>query len=79
MTTETIASEVKAILAQELELDPNSIHDDISVENMPSWDSMRHVGVVFAIEDKFGIEFSQEEIEDMYSFKEIVELLTQKL
>ena len=32
-----------------------------------------------AIEEKFGIEFLQEEIEDMYSFKEIIELLTNKL
>lgn len=79
MMTQSLEEEIRAILAKELEMDPSEIHDELSVENMPAWDSMRHVGVVFAIEDRFGIELSQEETEEMYSFKEIVELLSKKL
>ena len=79
MSTANIADEIRAILAKELDLDPGIIVDDFSVESMPAWDSMRHVNVVFAIEDKFDVELLQEEIEEMYSFKEIIEILEKKL
>lgn len=30
--------------------------------NQPGWDSLKHIQIVFAVEEKFGVQFTEEEI-----------------
>ena len=30
--------------------------------NEPGWDSLKHIQIVFAVEEKFGVQFTEEEI-----------------
>src|SRR5688572_21737621 len=70
---------VKPILARELGVDVASIGDDTNVDNMPLWDSVKHVDIVFAIQDAFALEFHPREIDEMYSYPEIMETLVRRL
>jgi acyl carrier protein len=49
-----------------------------SRENIGSWDSLRHVELIFAIEDAFGISFEEPEMERLVSLQSIVEALERK-
>lgn len=40
--------------------------------DIPSWDSLKHVEVIFAIEDEFDIEFKEEILFELNSVSEIV-------
>lgn len=45
----------------------------ISRRNTHAWDSLRHIEIMFALEDEFGIEFSEEELASLESVAKIVD------
>jgi acyl carrier protein len=45
---------------------------DTSRENTPQWDSLKHVEIIFAVEDELGIEFSEKELASLDSVAKIV-------
>ncbi len=50
-----------------------------SKEQIPQWDSFRHLEVVMEIEAAFGMSFTMEEMTLMNSVPEIVEVVSRKL
>ena len=44
-----------------------------SRQSVPIWDSLKHIEVIFALEDELGIQFSEEELSAMGSVSQIVE------
>ena len=79
MEVAEIQEKVKGILARELGIDAATIGDDTTVDNSPLWDSVKHVDIVFAIQDAFGLQFHPREIDEMYSYPEIVATLVRRL
>ena len=45
-----------------------------SRQNTPAWDSLKHMEIIFAVEDELGIEFSEEEMATANSVTKLVEL-----
>lgn len=45
--------------------------EDVRREQEPSWDSLKHVEIMFAIEDRFSIKFTGEEFAALASVDEI--------
>lgn len=41
--------------------------------NETAWDSLKHMQIVFAIEEKFGVQFSEEQIPQLDSLAKIVD------
>lgn len=58
---------LKSILSEVLGVDPGLVNDESSVETMAEWDSLRHMNLIFALEDAFGIRFGDEEIAQLTS------------
>ncbi len=52
---------------------------DSSPETIETWDSMQHLNLVLAIEEKFGVQLAPEEIEEMKSVGAIAALVQKKL
>lgn len=48
-------------------------------ESEPDWDSIRHLELVFALEDEFNVRFSPNDIQDLDSAKGIVHVLERYL
>lgn len=42
-------------------------------KNTPQWDSLKHIEVIFAIEDELGLEFSEDRLSTLDSVERIVE------
>ena len=42
----------------------------ISREALPVWDSLKHVDLIFAVEDEFGVTFGEEEMAELKTFEE---------
>jgi acyl carrier protein len=52
-------------------LDVESVSDDDSTQTIKSWDSLRHLNLVMAIEEHFGIAFEPDEIPELTSVRSI--------
>ena len=50
-----------------------------SPQTLENWDSIQHLNLVLAVEEKFGLQLSPEEIEQMKSIGETAKLIESKL
>lgn len=50
-----------------------------SPQTLENWDSIQHLNLVLAVEEKFGVQLSPEEIEEMKSVGETAKLVESKL
>ena len=62
---------IKAVMAQIFNVDPGAIAADSSPESIERWDSLRHMQLVLAIEDEFGVQFADEDIPELLSLQAI--------
>jgi acyl carrier protein len=67
------------IVATALELPPAGVTDDLSADNCPAWDSLRHLRLVLAIEDAFGVTFDEDEIISLTSVSALLGALQERL
>jgi len=67
VTNDEIKSRARAALAQVLKVPAEKIADDASQMNLSEWDSVRHMNVVLALENDFGIEFGDGELINLTS------------
>lgn len=51
---------------------------DTSADDIEEWDSISHVQLVFAIETRFDVKFSNQEILSLIDIKSILDLVSQK-
>ncbi|MST93989.1 MAG: acyl carrier protein [Pedosphaera sp.] len=72
MTREEIKTRARAALARGLKVDPQSITDNASQLDLGEWDSVRHMNVVLALENDFGIEFADAELPTLTSLPLLV-------
>ena len=62
---------IKAVMAQIFNVDTDSIVAESSPESIERWDSLRHMQLVLAIEDEFGVQFADEDIPELLSLQAI--------
>ena len=72
MTKDEIRDRVRAVLARVLKSDPAAIADNASQMELSEWDSVRHMNVVLALENDFGIEFTDAELQKLTSLPLLV-------
>jgi acyl carrier protein len=51
------------------------INEESSPDNVENWDSLKHLNLILAIEQEFGVIFSDEEIIEMMNVQLILEIL----
>jgi acyl carrier protein len=69
---------VKEIMSRVFETSIDEIDDAASPDTIEKWDSLHHLFLVLALEEHFGITFSEDEIVEMLSFRTLVETLRKK-
>lgn len=70
---QTILSVLRVVLKQPFDNDA-----DITRQNTPSWDSLKHIEIMFALEDELGVAFSEEELAKLDGVQKIVEAVRLK-
>ena len=57
-----VSERLKSVILGELELDDFDIVDSTTADMVPGWDSLRHVRVILAVEQVYGIRFQTIEL-----------------
>lgn len=70
---------LKRIMASVFEVSENDISEDSSPDTLDNWDSLRQLNLVSALEEEFEVEFDDEEISEMISYKLVRLILNEKL
>jgi acyl carrier protein len=74
----SIFDEVRQTVSDILNVPVQRISIESSTETLEGWDSMQHLSLMMALEEKFRLEFEPEEIERMTSLGRIVEVLERR-
>ena len=54
--------ELHALLAESFSTDPGELDDDASPERISGWDSLTHLNMTVALEERFGVELTTDDI-----------------
>jgi acyl carrier protein len=63
--TATTFEQVRSIASDIFSVTPDKITPESSPETIETWDSIQHLNLVLAIEEKFGVQLEPEDIEGM--------------
>jgi acyl carrier protein len=66
------------LIGKVLGVDPAGLTEESNAQNTPKWDSLRHIEVVFAMENAFHIRFTMPEIASLRKLGDIRKLLEAK-
>ena len=69
---------IKNIISAVFEIPEEQIKNDSSPDTIGSWDSLRHMNLIVALEDEFKVELTDDEILDMMNYKSIESIITGK-
>jgi acyl carrier protein len=61
--------DLKLLIATMLNVDASTINEDSSMDNLPSWDSLRHMNLVLALEEEFKVTIPDEDAGNITSYK----------
>ena len=71
MDRQEIEEKVLAVLTSIFKCEVNL---DSSRKNIQEWDSLKHIEIIFSIEDELGIQFSEDELAILDNITEIVDV-----
>lgn len=75
----SMEEEVKSVVAQVMEVPVDLVNADSSPDTIATWDSLKHMNLVLALEQTFGVTFSEEQIAEMLNVGIIVLTLKELL
>ena len=79
MREDMLAGQVREVLAATLGVPAAAVHGGFSSDDTPLWDSLHHFTLVAALEERFGVLYSSEEIPAMTSLPAIVAATARQL
>lgn len=69
---------VKFVLAEVLQVPPAVIIDDLAMQDVDAWDSLKHMELIVSLENTFGLQLTFDEIVNMQSVGNIKRVLKQR-
>ena len=73
-----LAERIKKVMSAVFEIPVEQIKDDSSPDIIDSWDSLKHMNMVVALEEEFEVEFTEDEILEMMNYALIKSILMGK-
>lgn len=70
---------LKTVMATVLGIPADAIGDDTSMDTVESWDSIKHMNLVLAIEEEFGVSIPDEDAANITSYPLIRLVLAEQL
>lgn len=68
--------EVREVMGAVLQIHPGRIDATASSDTIETWDSLQHLNLILALEERFGVQFTLEEAETMTSYEAIMAALS---
>jgi acyl carrier protein len=70
---------IKAVVSAVLNISIDDINNDSSPDTIESWDSLKHMNLIVALEEEFEIIFDEEDFEVMLNFQLISLTIREKI
>jgi acyl carrier protein len=77
--TSTILDQVRGVASDLFSVPLDRIKPESSPETIEAWDSTQHLNFVLALEEKFGLQLSPEDMEQMKNVGEAAKVVESKL
>jgi acyl carrier protein len=74
----SVVDDLGAIFEETFAHDPSRFCAETVPDDVKKWDSIGHMSMVAAMEEKFGLQFEVDEIMEMIDVKKILEILDAK-
>jgi acyl carrier protein len=69
---------LKKVMATLLTVDLTAIDSEASMDTIPTWDSLRHMNLVLALEEEFNVSIPDEDAGNVTSYK-LIKLVLEEL
>ena len=73
-----IKDEIKEVMSSIFMIDVSKISDKTIQSDIENWDSLQHLNLIVALEEKYSINLEPEEIQEMISLEKIIDIITTK-
>jgi acyl carrier protein len=60
---------IKKVMSKVFKVDINSVDENASPDTIESWDSLKHMELILALEEEFNVELTPEETVEILSYK----------
>ena len=70
--------QLRDVIAQTLDIDPGTVTEDSTSENLAGWDSLGHVNLMMALEQTFDIQLEAEDLPRLVSVSAILGYLRER-
>lgn len=71
-------NKLKQVIATLLTLEVTAIDSEASMDTIPTWDSLRHMNLVLALEEEFKVSIPDEDAGNITSYK-LIKLVLEEL
>ncbi len=75
----TVFDQVRTLACDLFATSADKLSSSSSPETVEAWDSVQHLNLVLAVEEKFHLQLSPEEIEQMKTIGDVVKIVEGKL
>ena len=69
---------IKQVMSAVFEIPVESIVDYASSDNIENWDSLRHLNLILALEEEFGVSIPDDEVGNLVNYK-LIEITINEL
>ena len=70
-------AKIKQVMSAVFEIPVESITDYSSSDNIENWDSLRHLNLILALEEEFGVSIPDDEVGNLVNYKLIEITITE--
>lgn len=70
---------IKKVMSAVFDVPIEEINDESSPDTIESWDSLKHMNLVVALEEEFEIKFEDDEIVELLNYSLICSIIKDKL
>ena len=74
-----LSERIKKVMSAVFEIPVEQIKDDSSPDIIDSWDSLKHMNMVVALEEEFNVQFTDDNITELINMKLIKVVLLERL
>jgi acyl carrier protein len=74
-----LTEKIQAVLVEALQVSPDLVAPDLTLGDIPQWDSMGHMEVMMFLEQSFGVEINNDTIANLTSIPAIRQYILETL
>ncbi|MCH5193783.1 MAG: acyl carrier protein [Oscillospiraceae bacterium] len=78
MTREDVYEKLHEVFRDIFDDDTIELNDETTADDIEDWDSLEHINLIIAVENKFGIKFGMGEVTTMKNVGEMADIILER-